>query len=83
MKRPAILPNIVTAFSLSCGLFVIFKMSLVQRGAASFDTVLTGVAILILAALLDALDGAIARVMKVESAFGGFFDSLSDAVTFG
>jgi CDP-diacylglycerol--serine O-phosphatidyltransferase len=83
MKRPAILPNIVTAFSLSCGLFVIFKMSMIAPGAATYDSVLIGVAILILAAFLDLLDGAIARAMKVESEFGGFFDSLSDAVTFG
>lgn len=83
MKHPAILPNIVTAFSLSCGLFVIFKMSMVAPGAVTYDTALVGVLILILAAFLDLLDGAIARAMKVESDFGGFFDSLSDAVTFG
>lgn len=83
MKRPAILPNIVTAFSLSCGLFVIFKMNMVAPGAATYDVVLTAVIILLVAAFLDVLDGAVARAMKVESAFGGFFDSLSDAVSFG
>lgn len=83
MRRPAILPNVVTAFSLSCGLFVIFKMSMVAPGTATYEGVLIGVAILILAAFLDVLDGAIARAMKVESEFGVFFDSISDAVTFG
>jgi CDP-diacylglycerol--serine O-phosphatidyltransferase len=83
MKKPQLLPNIITAFSLSCGLFVIFKMSSYPPGAVSYDAVLSAVAILILAAFLDVLDGALARAMKVESYFGGVFDSLSDAVSFG
>ncbi len=44
---------------------------------------MVAVAILLLAAFLDLLDGAVARAMKVESEFGGVFDSLSDAVSFG
>jgi len=83
MKRSLILPNVITAFSLSCGLFVIFKMSLLPPGTANYQTVLTAVLILLLAAILDLLDGAIARAMKVESEFGGVFDSLADAVSFG
>ena len=39
--------------------------------------------IFLLAALADLLDGAVARVMKAESEFGGIFDSLSDAISFG
>ncbi len=83
MKRTLILPNIVTAFSLSCGLFVIFKMSMIAPGQVTYQNVLTAVAILLVAAFLDLLDGALARAMKVESEFGGVFDSLSDAVSFG
>lgn len=83
MKRSLILPNIVTAFSLSCGLFVIFKMCMLPPGGVSFQTVQIAVMILLLAAFFDLLDGAIARAMKVESDFGGFFDSLSDAISFG
>ena len=83
MKKPLLLPNIITAFSLSCGLFVIFKMSSYPPNDVSYEAVLSAVAILILAAFLDVLDGALARAMKIESDFGGFFDSLSDAVSFG
>jgi CDP-diacylglycerol---serine O-phosphatidyltransferase len=83
MKRSLILPNIVTAFSLSCGLFVIFKMSSIPPGTATFATVQIAVMIVLLAAFFDLLDGAIARAMKVESEFGGLFDSLSDAISFG
>lgn len=83
MKRKAIVPNILTAFSLSCGLFVIFKMSMLQPGSATYHTVLVSSAILMLAAFLDLLDGAIARAMKAESEFGSVFDSMADAVSFG
>ncbi len=83
MKRTLILPNVLTAFSLSCGLFVIFKMSMIAPGQVTYNNVMVAVAILLLAAFLDLLDGAVARAMKVESEFGGVFDSLSDAVSFG
>lgn len=83
MRRVALLPNIITAFGLACGLFVIFKMCMMPLGAATED-VLVGIAgILILAAFADLLDGAIARVLKAESEFGGLFDSLADAISFG
>lgn len=83
MKRIHLLPNVITAFGLSCGLFVIFKMNMTPIGEAT-QQLLTAVAgILLLAALADLLDGAVARAMKAESAFGGLFDALSDAITFG
>jgi CDP-diacylglycerol--serine O-phosphatidyltransferase len=77
------LPNVVTAFALSCGLFAIFKMSLVDTADVTAEVLTATAAILLLAAFADLLDGAIARAMKAESAFGGIFDSLSDAITFG
>ena len=83
MKRVHLLPNVITAFGLSCGLFVIFKMNMTPIGGANLH-VLTAVAgILVLAAFADVLDGAVARAMKAESEFGGLFDSLADAITFG
>lgn len=50
---------------------------------AVFDQVQYCVKILLVASVLDVLDGALARVMKVESEFGGFFDSMADSVSFG
>ena len=35
------------------------------------------------AAILDSIDGSLARFLKVESAFGAHFDSLSDFASFG
>lgn len=83
MKRAVLLPNIITAFGLACGLFAIFKMNMTDVGAVTVNNLIAVTGILILAAFADLLDGAIARVMKAESEFGGLFDSLADAITFG
>lgn len=83
MKHPSIVPNAITAFSLSCGLFVIFKMNMIAPGMVTYENVLAATCILMLAAFLDLLDGAVARALKVESEFGGVFDSMADAVSFG
>lgn len=83
MKRIHLLPNVITAFGLSCGLFVIFKMSMTPPGQVTQELLTAVAGLLLLAALADLLDGAVARVMKAESAFGGIFDSLADAITFG
>jgi CDP-diacylglycerol--serine O-phosphatidyltransferase len=83
MKKIYLLPNVITAFGLSCGLFAIFKINMTAIGEADYHTLMVISGILILAAVADLLDGAIARAMKAESAFGGLFDSLADAITFG
>lgn len=83
MKKIHLLPNVITAFGLSCGLFVIFRMTLLPAGGVD-EQILTSIAgIMLLAALADLLDGAVARAMKAESEFGGLFDSLADSITFG
>ncbi len=83
MKRIHLLPNVITAFGLSCGLFVIFKMAMLEVGGATFQVLMATAGILLLAAFADLLDGAVARAIKAESDFGGLFDSMTDAITFG
>ena len=83
MKKIYLLPNVITAFGLSCGLFVIFRMNMTAAGQATQELLTTISGILLLAAFADLLDGAVARAMKAESAFGSIFDALSDAITFG
>lgn len=83
MKRVHLLPNVITAFSLTCGLFIIFRMNMIPVGEISQQILIQTAGIFLLAALADLLDGAVARVIKAESEFGGFFDSLSDSITFG
>lgn len=84
MKRKVnLLPNVVTAFSLCCGLFAIFKINMTPVASVNRELLTLTAGILLLAAFADLLDGALARAMKAESEFGGFFDSMADAVTFG
>ncbi|MGE3955019.1 MAG: phosphatidylcholine/phosphatidylserine synthase [Parachlamydiales bacterium] len=83
MKRVYFLPNLITTLGLACGLLVIFKMAMAQPGMVGYPILRTSVLLLIVASIADLLDGAIARLFKMESDFGALFDSLSDAVTFG
>ncbi len=83
MKKVPILPNMITALGLSCGLFVIFRMTMAGRGETTYHDMVMVVSILMLAGVADLLDGAVARALKAESAFGGIFDSLADAISFG
>ncbi|MDF2549411.1 MAG: hypothetical protein K0S07_478 [Chlamydiales bacterium] len=82
-KKAHLLPNAITAFGLTCGLFVIFKMNMVDPGKGNDQVIYQMAAVLLLAAFADLLDGAVARAMKVETDFGGLFDSLADAISFG
>ena len=83
MKRIYLLPNLITAFGLACGLFIIFKIGLAAPGEVDFDLLQGASMLLLLAALADVCDGAIARILKAESEFGVHFDTLADCVTFG
>ncbi|GAB4184584.1 MAG: phosphatidylcholine/phosphatidylserine synthase [Simkaniaceae bacterium] len=83
MKQVNLLPNIVTAFGLACGLYVIFKINLTAPGFGTFDVLFGSALLMLVAALADVLDGAIARAIRAESEFGFMFDSLADAITFG
>lgn len=83
MKRVYLLPNLVTAFSLACGLFVIFKVNMLEPGSGDFDVLKTSALILLVAAFADFFDGALARILKAESEFGVVFDTLADSISFG
>lgn len=83
LKRIHVVPNLITAFGLSCGLFAIFKMNMTSPGDVTVETLMYVSGLLLLSALADVLDGAVARAIKAESDFGTLFDSLADAITFG
>lgn len=84
MKRQVyLIPNAITTFALACGLFVIFKVNMVEPGSGNYQMLYHSLLLLLLAAFADLLDGAIARVIHAESEFGFMFDSLADAVSFG
>lgn len=78
-----LIPNAITAFSLACGLFVIFKVNMVEPGAGSYQVLMTSMVLILVAAFADVMDGAVARGIRAESEFGFVFDSLADSVSFG
>lgn len=71
----ALVPNAITSAALCCGLTGI-------RFAISGDFRLAVMAV-ILAGMLDGIDGRVARAMRAQSRFGAELDSLSDAIAFG
>lgn len=83
MKKVYLVPNAITAFGLTCGLFVIFKTSITDHVHDLFSILQASAILLLIAAVADLADGAVARLIKAESEFGGQFDSLADTVTFG
>lgn len=83
MKRIYLLPNLITAFSLSCGLFVIFRLVLLDASQISYSLYQSSLILLLVAGLADVCDGAVARILRAESNFGIQFDSLADSITFG
>lgn len=83
MRQIYLIPNMITAFALSCGLFVIFKVNMVEAGPGLFGVLNVCALLLLVSAFADLLDGAVARAIRAESEFGMVFDSLADAVSFG
>ena len=84
MKRPrrlrglsinALIPNAVTVLGMCAGLSSI-RYALAERWEFA-------VGLILLAGIIDGLDGRIARVLKASSDFGAELDSLSDFVCFG
>lgn len=70
-----IVPNAITVLAICAGLSGI-RLAFEQR----FEI---AVAMVLIAALLDAVDGRVARMLKASSKFGEQMDSLADIVNFG
>ncbi|MBO6722991.1 MAG: CDP-diacylglycerol--serine O-phosphatidyltransferase [Roseitalea sp.] len=70
-----VLPNIITVLAICAGLSAV-RMAFEQR----FDV---AIGLILIAAVLDGLDGRMARLVKGTSKFGAEMDSLADAVNFG
>ena len=71
----AVVPNAITAAALCSGLTGIrFAIAGLWREA---------IIAVILAGLLDGIDGRIARMLKAQSRFGAELDSLADSLSFG
>lgn len=71
----SLLPGLLTVSNLFCGwACIVYTL----RGDYATAAPFIGIAF-----ILDGLDGRIARMMGIESAFGREFDSLADIVSFG
>ncbi len=68
-------PNMITMAGMCCGLSAI-RFAMVGRWELS-------VALIIAAALIDGMDGRVARMLGATSLFGAQLDSLSDFLCFG
>ncbi len=75
LALPQVLPNLLTVGAICAGLTSIRFAQQGRYGEA--------VALILLAALLDGLDGRLARLLKAESPIGAELDSLADFVNFG
>ncbi|RZA20151.1 MAG: CDP-diacylglycerol--serine O-phosphatidyltransferase [Proteobacteria bacterium] len=71
----AVLPNAITAAALCAGLTGIRFAINGEWEKAVFAVVLAG--------LLDGIDGRVARMLKAQSRFGAELDSLADSLSFG
>ncbi|QCI92136.1 phosphatidylcholine/phosphatidylserine synthase [Novosphingobium sp. EMRT-2] len=71
----ALVPNAITSAALCSGLTGI-------RFAINGDFERAVMAVIV-AGILDGIDGRVARMMKAQSRFGAELDSLSDAISFG
>src|SRR5258708_14790330 len=69
------IPNAITVLALCMGLT---GVSLAIRGEWG-----KALAAIVLAGVLDGLDGRIARLLRAQSKFGAELDSLSDNIAFG
>jgi CDP-diacylglycerol---serine O-phosphatidyltransferase len=70
-----LVPNLFTLLSLCAGLTAI-RMAIELR----YDM---AIALVVIAALLDGVDGRLARALRAQSRFGAELDSLADFVNFG
>ena len=70
-----LIPNIITLGSMVCGLTAI-QMAISEQWQ-------NAVLLILVATILDTMDGAIARLLNATSKFGAELDSLADFLSFG
>ena len=91
LKYIAILPAFVTLLNGACGFISIFfasrgrelRWSLFFRAGFDVSSFTLAGYMIILAMIMDMLDGRLARLTRTTSSFGGQLDSLTDVISFG
>ncbi|WP_420847784.1 CDP-alcohol phosphatidyltransferase family protein [Novosphingobium kaempferiae] len=81
LSMRAVVPNAITAAALCSGLTGIrFAISAYEGNAEHLEKAVQAI---ILAGLLDGIDGRAARLLKAQTRFGAELDSLADSISFG
>jgi CDP-diacylglycerol--serine O-phosphatidyltransferase len=75
-----ILPNLLTAASLFCGVLAIIRCT---APATTDEDVYRSSLLLFYAFIFDLFDGRVARMTRTQTVFGVEFDSLADLISFG
>lgn len=75
-----LVPNFITTAALCCGVTALHFAVKAEKDPEMWTRALAAIAA---AAILDALDGRAARLLRVSSPFGATLDSLADFVSFG
>lgn len=84
MRKIYLLPNLFTTASLFCGLMAILNVfNVAYAGGLETHRYTISCWLILVAAVLDMLDGWVARMTHTESQFGVQYDSLADLVAFG
>jgi CDP-diacylglycerol---serine O-phosphatidyltransferase len=79
----AVIPNAITALALCFGLTGIrYAISAIGADASPGDWE-RAIGAIVIAGILDGIDGRIARLLKGQSRFGAELDSLADVIGFG
>jgi CDP-diacylglycerol---serine O-phosphatidyltransferase len=79
-KFKIILPGAITSISILCGLFAIFFSIMGHDNAGTYTA---SCWLIIFAAIIDGVDGKVARLTNSSSDFGIQYDSIADIITFG
>ena len=79
-KTLFILPNLLTAASLFCGMLAVFKC---MAPEITDEDIYRASLLLFYSFIFDLFDGRVARMTRTQSSFGIEFDSLADLISFG
>ncbi|MFQ5583673.1 MAG: CDP-diacylglycerol--serine O-phosphatidyltransferase [Calditrichia bacterium] len=79
--KSSIVPNFFTMANMFCGFYSVVMAA--QAGSGNRGAFIWAAWLIIAAAVLDVLDGKLARLTKSSSSFGVQYDSLADVVSFG
>ncbi len=83
IKKKSMIPSMVTMGNMVAGFFSILYSAKYDPQMNNVETLIIAGTLIFVASIFDAVDGAVARALNVESELGMQLDSLADAVSYG